>query len=192
MLDLDPVAFDLPQMTGSVVELLASSAHEKAIELGYVVAPEVPANLIGDPERLRQILLNLTGNAIKFTDEGGVKVEVSLEAVSGDEVLLRFEISDTGIGISKEAQEKLFDKFTQADASTTRKYGGTGLGLAISKQLVGLMDGKIGVDSELGQGSTFWFTVKLARQANEVRGERGISEVAPPVSTRCAPLSAMN
>ena len=105
MLDLDPVAFDLSQMTGSVVELLASSAHEKAIELGYVVAPEVPANLIGDPERLRQILLNLTGNAIKFTDEGGVKVEVSLAAVSGDEVLLRFEISDTGIGISKEAQE---------------------------------------------------------------------------------------
>ena len=192
MLELDPVAFDLSQMTGSVVELLASSAHEKAIELGYVVAPEVPVNLIGDPERLRQILLNLTGNAIKFTDEGGVKVEVSLAAVSGDEVLLRFEISDTGIGISKEAQDKLFDKFTQADASTTRKYGGTGLGLAISKQLVGLMDGKIGVDSELGQGSTFWFTVKLARQANEVRGERGISEVAPPVSTRCAPLSAMN
>jgi signal transduction histidine kinase len=176
MLDLDPVAFDLSQVTSSAIDLLASSAHAKAIGLACGVAPEVPVNLVGDPERLRQILLNLIGNAIKFTDEGGVKVEVSLEAVSGDEVSLRFEISDTGIGIADEAREKLFEKFTQADVSTTRKYGGTGLGLAISRQLVGLMDGEIGVDSELGQGSTFWFTVKMARQAGEADFEHGMSE----------------
>ncbi len=178
MLDLDSVVFDLSQLTSSAVELLAASAHEKAIELACSLAPEVPVTLIGDPERLRQILFNLTGNAIKFTNEGSVKVGVSLESASGDDVLLRFEVSDTGIGIDKQTQEKLFEKFTQADLSTTRKHGGTGLGLAISKQLVELMDGEIGVDSEPGQGSTFWFTVKLARQAAEVKCERGTSEVA--------------
>ncbi|MHA1528333.1 MAG: ATP-binding protein [Alphaproteobacteria bacterium] len=176
MLELDPVPFDLSQMTAAAVELLATSADQKAIESVLVVAPEVPVNLIGDQERLRQILLNLTGNAIKFTEGGGIKVSVSLEDIHGDEVSLRFEISDTGIGISKQAQEKLFDKFTQADVSMTRKYGGTGLGLAISRQLVGLMDGEIGVNSQLGQGSTFWFTVKLARQVDAVKHERGMSE----------------
>jgi signal transduction histidine kinase len=176
MLELDPVAFNPVEMTASAVEILTASAQKKAIELTLDVAPDVPANLIGDQERLRQILLNLTGNAIKFTDEGGVKVEVSLKASTLDDALLRFEVSDSGIGISKEAQEKLFEKFTQADVSTTRKYGGTGLGLAISKQIVGLMDGEIGVDSQPGKGSTFWFNVKLARQATEARGDCNISE----------------
>ena len=189
-LELHPVAFELGQVTGDAVELLGSIAHEKAIELACVVAPEVPVNLIGDPVRLRQILLNLAGNAVKFTDHGGVKVEVSLEAIVRDDVSLRFEISDTGIGIAEEAQDKLFEMFQQADVSTTKKYGGTGLGLAISKKLVGLMNGEIGVDSQLGQGSTFWFTVKLARQANEARDGREVSEVVPPVSRRHAPLSS--
>jgi signal transduction histidine kinase len=186
MLELDPAPFDLGQVTGGAIDLLASSAQAKAIGLTCSLAPEVPLNLIGDQDRLRQVLLNLTGNAIKFTDEGSVSIEVSLAAARGNAVSLRFEIADTGIGIARHAQEKLFDKFIQADLSTTRKYGGTGLGLAISRQLVGLMDGEIGVDSELGQGSTFWFTVKLARQADEAKGERGMSEAgargfaAPP------------
>ena len=178
MLELDPVAFELSQVTDTAVELLASTAREKAIDLTCSVAPEVPQNLIGDPVRLRQILLNLTGNAIKFTDQGGVRVEVSREAASGDQIVLRFDISDTGIGIDEHARETLFDKFTQADPSTTRKHGGTGLGLAISKQLVELMDGEIGVDSEPGQGSTFWFTVKLARQVAGATGEHGRAEAA--------------
>jgi len=192
MLTLDPVPFDLSQVTASAIELLGASAHEKAIELTCNVAPEVPVNLIGDPERLRQILFNLTGNAIKFTDQGSVKVGVSLEAVSGADVVLRFEVCDTGIGIAKQAQAALFDKFTQADVSTTRKYGGTGLGLAISKQLVGLMDGEIGVHSQPGQGSTFWFTVKLARQAGAARGERGSPEGGATAARPQAAPSSLN
>ncbi len=169
-LELDPQPFELSEVTDSAVELLASSAHEKAIELACFIEPEVPMNLVGDASRLRQIIFNLIGNAIKFTQEGGVEVEVSLKADRGEEVLLRFEISDTGIGISEVALEKLFEKFNQADTSTTRVYGGTGLGLAISKRLIELMNGKIGVDSELGQGSTFWFTVALGRQAKAGTG----------------------
>ena len=115
MLTLDPMPFELSQVTASAVELLGASAREKAIELAFAVAPDVPEKLIGDQDRLRQILLNLTGNAIKFTDEGSVKVEVFLEADTGDHVSLRFEVSDTGIGLGDEAREKLFDKFTQAD-----------------------------------------------------------------------------
>ncbi|MHA1569302.1 MAG: ATP-binding protein [Alphaproteobacteria bacterium] len=176
MLELDPGPFDLGQVAGGAVDLLASTAQAKAIELAWNVAPEVPVALIGDSDRLRQILINLIGNAIKFTDEGGVTVRISPEAVSADEVSLRFEVADTGIGIARQAQKKLFEKFTQADLSTTRNYGGTGLGLAISRQLIGLMDGEIGVVSELGKGSTFWFTVTLARQAGGAICEREVTE----------------
>lgn len=160
-IELDESGFDIVKVVEDVVELLAPSAHEKGIELACCVAADVPANVTGDPSRLRQILLNLTGNAIKFTETGGVDLNVSLEIKRGKHVRLHFEVSDTGIGIDAAAQEKLFEKFSQADASTTRKYGGSGLGLAISKHLVTLMDGEIGVDSELGSGSAFWFTVGL-------------------------------
>jgi signal transduction histidine kinase len=118
---------------------------------------------VGDPIRITQVLLNLTGNAIKFTERGRITVQSFLESRSESELTVRFEVSDTGIGIAGDDQDKLFDPFTQVDNSTTRSYGGTGLGLAISSQLVKLMGGKIGVVSELGKGSTFWFTLPLKR-----------------------------
>jgi PAS domain S-box-containing protein len=170
-LELDPAPFELSQVTDLAVELLTPTARGKSIELACSVAPEVPSGLIGDAVRLRQILLNLAGNAVKFTEQGGVEVAVSLKAMEPDNVTLLFEVSDTGIGIAEEAQGKLFEMFQQADSSTAKKYGGTGLGLAISKKLVGLMNGEIGVNSRFGQGSTFWFTVLLARPENEASGE---------------------
>lgn len=163
-LELDPVAINLLQAVEDVVELLAPNAHDKGIELACYVAPDVPMTVVADPSRMRQILFNLTGNAIKFTGTGGVNIAVSLESKRGKDIRLRIEVCDTGIGIEEAAQEKLFQKFSQADASTTRKYGGSGLGLAISKHLVTLMDGEIGVNSQLGEGSVFWLTVALTAQ----------------------------
>jgi CheY-like chemotaxis protein len=148
-----------------VLEILTESAVSKGLELMGFLHPNTPNWLIGDPGRLRQILTNLVGNAIKFTHTGEVVVKVVCEEETIDSVVLRFTVTDTGIGITPEAQTSLFQAFTQADASTTREYGGTGLGLAISQQLVDLFEGTIGVESTLGQGSTFWFTVKLARGA---------------------------
>ncbi len=166
-LELEISDFDLQSVLESVVELLAPRAHDKGIELPTYVALDVPLHLRGDPGRLRQVLLNLTGNAIKFTDDGAVAVEVEvvIQQVSETETQLRFQVIDTGIGVPEEAQGTLFDQFTQADASTTRQYGGTGLGLAICKELVALMGGEIGVKSTPGRGSTFWFTASFARQA---------------------------
>jgi signal transduction histidine kinase len=153
-----------------VVEILAPRAAEKGLEIGAWVDPSCPARLRGDPTRLRQVLLNLAGNAVKFTERGSVEVAVrpdaGAEAAPG-RARLRVEVRDTGIGIDAEARGRLFEKFSQADASTTRRYGGTGLGLAISRQLVGLMGGAIGVESEPGKGSTFWFTVELEPAAAE-------------------------
>ncbi|WP_135077312.1 response regulator [Terasakiella sp. SH-1] len=140
-----------------IIELLGPRAYEKDIELAYLVAPEVAPFYEGDSGRLRQILLNLIGNSIKFTEKGGVSLELSLQADGA----LRFAIRDTGIGISQAQQEKLFASFSQVDSSIARRFGGTGLGLAISKQLVELMQGRIGVESELGQGSCFWFEIPL-------------------------------
>ena len=181
-LELEATEFSLSPVLDSVVELLASRAHGKGIELASYIAAEVPLMLVGDAGRLRQILLNLIGNAIKFTDQGGVWLEASLGELNEDEALLRFEVRDTGIGISEAASEKLFDKFTQADSSTTRKFGGTGLGLAICKELSGLMGGEIGVDSEPGKGSCFWFTVRLGRQKSA--GEGNFAKVAAEVKDR--------
>jgi signal transduction histidine kinase/CheY-like chemotaxis protein/HPt (histidine-containing phosphotransfer) domain-containing protein len=162
-LDLETIDFDLRNTLEEVTSLLAERAWAKGLELVSLVRPDVPDMVRGDPGRLRQILLNLAGNAIKFTSEGEVILRARLASESDEGVLVRFEVSDTGIGLTPEAQARLFQPFSQADASTTRRYGGTGLGLAICKQLTELMGGDIGVRSELGEGSTFWFTAGLAR-----------------------------
>jgi len=162
-LELATVDFDLRELLEDLVALLAERASSKGLELVCALPPNLPTAFRGDPARLRQVLTNLMGNALKFTEQGEVVVraEIARETVGG--ALVRFEVSDTGIGIAKENQTRIFDSFTQADSTTTRKYGGTGLGLAISKNLAEMMGGSIGVESELGKGSTFWFTVHLAK-----------------------------
>jgi two-component system sensor histidine kinase/response regulator len=160
-IDLEHTDLDLERVLGGVIAVVGQKAHEKGLELLVQLSPDVPTDLVGDPLRLSQVITNLVNNAIKFTDHGDVRVRVSLQQQTGDKVQLRFAVEDTGIGISAEQQAKLFQPFTQADASTTRKHGGTGLGLTISKRLVELMGGDIGIDSEAGVGTTFRFTAWL-------------------------------
>jgi two-component system, sensor histidine kinase and response regulator len=148
-----------------VLVTLRKMAAEKQNSLDATIDGAIPSNLVGDGGRLRQILLNLVHNAIKFTDDGHIKVTAALMNSSEKEVRIRFEVSDTGIGIADEAQATLFEPFTQADASMTRKYGGTGLGLSICRGLVNLMHGKIGVTSQPGNGSTFWFELPFRRDS---------------------------
>jgi signal transduction histidine kinase/DNA-binding NarL/FixJ family response regulator len=157
-MELERVEFNLREAVEETIEIFAARAHAKGLELACVIEDDVPNAVCADPMRLRQVLINLVGNAIKFTDSGEVTVRV--RAV-GKEGLLRFEVIDTGIGISEEAQAHIFNAFSQADSFTTRKYGGTGLGLAICRQLAALMGGQIGVHSESNRGSTFWFEVRL-------------------------------
>jgi PAS domain S-box-containing protein len=170
--ELESMDFDLRDRLGSTLQTLALRAEQKGLELAADVAAEVPDHLIGDSARLRQIVVNLVGNAIKFTEQGEVVVQVRTEAVEEDVVRLHFAVRDTGVGIPPEKQEAIFEAFSQADSSTTRKYGGTGLGLAISSQLVRMMGGRIWVESEPGQGSTFHFTARLERRKQPVAEDR--------------------
>ncbi|HEX5804213.1 MAG TPA: response regulator, partial [Azospira sp.] len=160
-LAVEQTELELDKVLENVADLIADKAAAKGLELVFDVAPEVPTRLVGDPLRLGQILINYANNAVKFTDAGEILVEVRVLSASPDDVLLRCAVRDTGIGLTPEQVARLFQSFQQADTSTTRKYGGTGLGLAICKKLAELMGGEVGVDSEPGVGSTFWFTARL-------------------------------
>ncbi len=160
-LDLERIPFDLRNNLDDTAATLALRAHKQGLELACHVLPDVPDKLVGDPGRLWQILVNLIGNAIKFTEQGEVVLRVERQWQTADEACLHFAVSDTGIGISPDKQSALFDAFSQVDTSTTRRYGGTGLGLAISSQLVAMMGGRIWVDSEVGVGSTFHFEARF-------------------------------
>jgi PAS domain S-box-containing protein len=165
-IDLVPVPFNLSELVGDTMKSLAISAHRKSLELAFQVDADVPPTLVGDSVRLRQVLVNLAGNAVKFTDKGEVVAGARLESRDATALKVHFSVRDTGIGIPRETQQRLFHPFEQADSSTTRQYGGTGLGLAISKKLVELMGGEIWVESTPGEGSTFHFTARLGIGAN--------------------------
>jgi signal transduction histidine kinase/CheY-like chemotaxis protein len=160
-MQLESIDFDLKELIEQVVEILANRAHSKDLNFSYWIEPHTPRLVKGDPTRLQQILTNLIGNAIKFTDQGGVTVDVRPLFCDSSNTTIKITVTDTGIGISPANQKKLFESFSQADASTTRQYGGTGLGLAICQRLIDLMGGKIGVDSLPGKGSAFWVEVDL-------------------------------
>ncbi len=166
-LDLEILDFDVRQLMETTRELLSAKAGEKGLQLKCRIAPGLPVRLRGDSGRLRQVLLNLGGNAVKFTDHGGVTIRARLDREDNLSAVIRFSVEDTGIGIHADRQSEIFSAFTQADGSTTRKYGGTGLGLTISRQLAELLGGEIGVESELGKGSTFWFTATFEKQTGE-------------------------
>ncbi|MBW2737701.1 MAG: response regulator [Deltaproteobacteria bacterium] len=162
--ELETLDFDLRMTLENMTDVLAIGAHEKGLEITCLIEPDVPALLQGDPGRLRQIITNLIGNAIKFTAQGEVAMHVTLDNEDNNIVMIRFAVKDTGCGIPADKLDILFDAFTQADSSTTRKFGGTGLGLTISKQLCKMMGGQIGVESKEGKGTTFWFTACLNKQ----------------------------
>jgi PAS domain S-box-containing protein len=174
-MNLEIIDFDLRTAVAEAVDLLAERASSKGLNLACLFHAEVPEALRGDPGRLRQILLNLLGNAIKFTEQGEVVLSVTLLHHTKTDATVRFAVQDTGIGLSPEGQGHMFQSFSQADNSTTRKFGGTGLGLAICKQLTELMGGQIGVDSRLGEGSTFWFTVQLVKQPQATASARAMA-----------------
>ncbi len=163
-LSLDIIEFNLRHTAEGVADTLAPQADGKGLELACIINPEVPSLLLGDSGWIRQILLNLGNNAIKFTQEGELTIRGELIEETEEKAAIRFFVADTGIGIPADKQEAIFNDFTQADGSTTRMYGGTGLGLSISKKLVEVMGGRIGVKSEPGKGSEFWFSVELQKQ----------------------------
>jgi PAS domain S-box-containing protein len=170
-LELDRVDFALRDLLEDTLRVLAMRAQQKGLELACHVKPGVPDALVGDPERLRRIVMNLAGNAIKFTERGEVVLNASVESKTNQDVVLHFSVTDTGVGIPREKQKAIFEAFAQGDASTTRKYGGTGLGLSISSQLSELMGGRIWVESEPGRGSTFHFTARLGLQSSAIEAQ---------------------
>ncbi len=170
-LTVEHTDFDLQALVQTTAKIFLQQAQDKALELVVIVMPDVSPALRGDPHHLRQVLINLVGNAIKFTERGSVTLHVSLVEESEQKVTLKFSVRDTGIGIPPAAQRRIFDSFAQADESTTRRFGGTGLGTTIAKQLVELMGGRMGVESAVGLGSTFWFEVELDRQAASLTPE---------------------
>jgi signal transduction histidine kinase/CheY-like chemotaxis protein len=179
--ELENTEFDLREVLARAAEVVEARAKAKGLWVRHSIAPDVPAYLIGDPNRLRQVAINLLGNAIKFTDKGGVEVRAENDPKDPAAGHLRFGVSDTGIGIPADKLQSVFESFTQADSSTTRKYGGTGLGLTISRQLVELMGGAIHVESTPGEGSTFFFTVKLTaqeKQSQEPQKEKPVATIA--------------
>ena len=180
--ELEAITFDPRRVVEEVIGLMNEDARRKGIALAARVAPTVPASLRGDPTRLRQVLLNLVGNAIKFTEHGGVLLRATIEGEPSAPNRLRFEIQDTGIGITPETRKLLFEPFRQADGSTTRCYGGTGLGLAISRRLVELMGGLIGVESQPGKGSLFWFTATFEIDATISTGTSPLTLVDGPAA----------
>jgi signal transduction histidine kinase/CheY-like chemotaxis protein/ligand-binding sensor domain-containing protein/HPt (histidine-containing phosphotransfer) domain-containing protein len=176
-LELETIEFELTAAVEDMLELVARKAQGKGLELASFVEPGVPPTLLGDPVRLRQVLLNLVDNAIKFTERGEVSVRVRLLDETAEAVTLRCEVRDTGVGVESEALDNLFLPFTQADNSTTRRHGGTGLGLAIAKQLVGLMGGRIGAESAGGAGSVFWFTARFGKSSAAPTPPPGLAEL---------------
>src|SRR5687767_12892791 len=170
---LEKADFDLHALVNSTCRIVASQAAVKGVDFVVSMMPEVPPAVRGDPHHLRQVLINLAGNAVKFTDAGSVTVHVSVQAETESNVRLKFSIRDTGIGIAPEAQSKIFDSFTQADQSTTRRFGGSGLGTTIAKQLVQLMGGRIGLESAIGLGSTFWAEIDLEKQPEHAEAASG-------------------
>jgi signal transduction histidine kinase/DNA-binding response OmpR family regulator len=169
---IEHVDFDLRAVLEEVADLLATRAFKKGVELACALPPEVPELLVGDPHRLRQVLTNLVGNAIKFTEQGRVTLEAAVVSESPSHATVRLSVRDTGIGIPKDRQAAIFDSFTQVDGSTTRRYGGTGLGLTISRQLVELMGGRMGLESTPGAGSLFWVELGLPKQRERALSER--------------------
>ena len=167
MLQLEMVRTELPELIEDVVDMLSHTAHEKGLEIGSILPPASLGAVMTDPSRLRQILINLVGNAIKFTAEGGIEVSATVEDSSDRQLKIRFACRDTGIGIREEEQQHLFQGFTQANTSIARKFGGTGLGLSICKRIIEMMDGEIGVESSFGMGSTFWFSIPFERVATK-------------------------
>jgi PAS domain S-box-containing protein len=183
-LEIEILEFDIRNTLEDTAEMLSIRANQSGLELICRIDPDVPAYLKGDPGRLRQIITNLAGNAIKFTHAGEIVIDAMLDSETEDSALIRFQVKDTGIGIPKDRIDALFSPFTQVDGSTTRKYGGTGLGLAISKQLVELMDGEIGIESEEGRGSTFWFTAKFEKYTSEIPIAEDVSAVVDISGTK--------
>lgn len=184
-LELEAVPFHLPSVVHDARMLFAEPARDKGLRLSASVPDDLNLMLLGDPHRLLQVLTNLVGNAIKFTSEGSVEIRVSIVETDGNHVVIRFEVADTGIGIPAAQRDRIFDAFTQADNSTTRRFGGTGLGLSIAREFVRMMGGEIGVNSTIGSGSTFWFTVRLEKSGRppviRVQAEATTSTATSPV-----------